>query len=293
MKFKLLVDADVTIAETPIWDKRIQKLYWTDSLKGEIHRYDPVTNKEEVWSTGKCIGSAVPCDDEKKLFCALEDGMYLLDFASGELEFIINPEKRAGYKYNDTRIDPKGRIYTSSVSKDFSTDRQTDVLGAFYVVDTDGSVKTLVDGIVQYNAMVWNKDNTKMYVIDTGNQKLLVFPYSVENGAECSYEEGIDFKHIGMPDGLSIDIEDNLYVCHWSGKISVWDKELKLKEIIDFPVEYVCCGGFGGEKFDDFFVATSKYRYTEADLRRNAGAGGIFVAKSPIPGRPDYFYKVK
>jgi sugar lactone lactonase YvrE len=49
MKFKLLVDADVTIAETPIWDKRIQKLYWTDSLKGEIHRYDPVTNKEEVW----------------------------------------------------------------------------------------------------------------------------------------------------------------------------------------------------------------------------------------------------
>jgi sugar lactone lactonase YvrE len=294
MKFKLLVDAGVTIAETPIWDNRIKKLYWTDTLEGDIHQLDPISGKEKVWSTGKAIGAAVPCDDENKLFCALEGGMYLLDLQSEKLDFIVDPEQQENYKYNDTRIDIRGRIFTSSVSIFFGTDNfKADMLGGFYMVDTDGTIKTLAKNIVQYNAIVWNKDNTKMYVVDTGNHKLLVFPYSIENGASENFLVGIDFKDMGMPDGISIDTEDNLYVCHWSGKVSIWDKTLALKEIIDFPVDYVSCGGFGGETMHDFFVATSKYGYTEDDLEKNPGAGGIFVAKSPITGRSDYFYQIK
>lgn len=291
MKFDLLIDAGVIIAETPIWDNRIQKLYWTDLFSGDVHQYDPAYKTENVWKTGKPIGAAIPCDVPSKLLCALEGGLFLLDLTSGGLSFVANPEQRPDFKYNDTRIGPGGRIFTSSVSRHFGTDRFTpDMRGAFYMVNTDGTSIKLAEDIEQYNGITWNKECTKMYVVDTGNQQLLVFPYNMETGASAASEIGIDLVDIGMPDGLSIDADDNLYICHWSGKISVWDQKLTLKKIINFPVNYVCCCGFGGKKMKDFYVATSRYNYTNKDLEQNPGAGGIFHAKSPIAGRFDYFF---
>ena len=292
MIFKLIIDAKAIIAETPIWDHRINKLYWTDTLKGDVHQYDPVLKTDKIWHTDRPIGSAVPCNDENYVFCALEGGMYRLDLRTSELKFIVKPEDQPFFKYNDTRIDPCGRIFTSTVSVFFGTDKfLPSMQGAFFMIDPDLSIKTLVSDIQQYNGIVWNSEKTKMFVVDTGNQKLLEFPYSLENGAESNYFEVIDFTEIGMPDGLSIDVEDNLYVCHWTGKISVWDKNFNLKEIIDFPVEYVCCCGFGGPDMKDIFVATSSYNYSGSDYERNPGAGGIFVSRSQIKGCPDNFFR--
>ena len=294
MKFELLIDASSQLAETPIWDERIKKLYWTELFTGDVHQYDPQSKKEKVWATGKPIGSAIPCDDETKLFCALDGGLYLLDLINGDLRFIAHPETRPEYKYNDTRIDAAGRIFTSSVSKLYATDGyKPDMVGSFFMVDTDGSVKIIADHVNQYNAIVWNRDNTVMYVVDTYNQKLLAFPYDIKKGPVGRPKTALDLSAIGMPDGISIDIEGTLYICHWTKKISIWSHELALKEIIEFPEEYVCCGGFGGEDMKDFFVTTSKFNYTSADLLKNPGAGGIFSARSPVAGRPDHFYKIK
>lgn len=294
MNFNLLIDAGVIIAETPIWDGRIQKLYWTDLFAGSVHRFDPKTKTDETCETGMQIGSAIPCDEPGFLLCALENGMYLLDFEQGELEFLFNPEKREGYKFNDTRVDAAGRIFTSSVSKYCGTEKHTpDMLGKFYMIETDGAVSALAENIEQYNGIVWNSDNSKMFVVDTAGQKLLCFPYALEQGPVGIRYTAIDFKAIGMPDGISIDEDDNLYVCHWSGKISVWDKNCALKQIIDFPVEYVCCGGFGGIDMKDFFVATSKFNYSAAQLEQNKGAGGIFTARSDVRGRSDYFFRIR
>ncbi len=60
-KFDLVIDARVELAETPIWDSRIDKLYWTDLFNGTIHRYDAVTGCDETVETHSFIGSAIPC----------------------------------------------------------------------------------------------------------------------------------------------------------------------------------------------------------------------------------------
>ena len=62
MDFKLINeinDTRVVLAETPIWDSRIKKLYWTDLFKGTVHRFDPVTDLDESVETGSVIGSAI------------------------------------------------------------------------------------------------------------------------------------------------------------------------------------------------------------------------------------------
>ena len=293
MEFKLFIDADCILSETPVWDDRIGKLYFTDLFSGEIHRCDPETGEDVVWKTGKMIGSAIPCDDPEKLLCTLEDGIYTLDLKNSRLNFICHPDENINNRYNDTRVDPVGRIFTSSVSKLYATDSyRADMTGRFYMIDTDGSVTVIEDQINQFNAMVWSSDATRMYVVDTYNQKLLCYEYDLKKGPVSKAYTAIEFGELGMPDGMSIDSEDNLYICHWTGKISVWDKCCNHKETIQFPVPYVCCGGFAGRDMKDFYVATSKYLYSEEELSANKGAGGIFLGRNQIKGSGDHFYKI-
>ena len=91
MKFDLVIDANRELTETPIWDNRNGKLYWTDLFSGDIHEYDPVTGGDNSWSTGEMIGAAIPCKDPGKLVCAIERGICLLDKATGHLEVLADP----------------------------------------------------------------------------------------------------------------------------------------------------------------------------------------------------------
>lgn len=295
MDFRLEIDARIELSETPIWDPRVKKLYWTDLFSGDVHQYDPETKVDKMWPTKEWIGSAIPTSDPDRVMCVLEDGVYLLDLTTGDLQFVVDPEPgNTKNRYNDSRCDSKGRIYISSVAKTYGTDAYTpDQRGAFYMVDTDQSVKKIVDNINQYNDMTWNLDETRMYVVDTYNETLLEFDYDVDKGPIGEPRIALRFKgKEGMPDGLSIDQEGNLYICHWTKQISVWSSQMERIDSLDFPVEYVCCGGFGGEDMKDLYVSSSKFFYTDEDLAQNPGAGGVFVAKSPIAGRKEFFYPI-
>jgi sugar lactone lactonase YvrE len=297
MKFELAIDAKVVLAETPIWDARIKKLYWTDLFTGTVHRYDPLTSQDERVETSSCIGSAIPCDTPGKVMVAVDDGMMLLDFDSGKMNSIAVPQPNTGkLRYNDTRCDAAGRIFTSTVSKSFTEsnfDPET-MTGGFYMVDTDGKVVTLVERLVQYNTIFFDNADQNLYVVDTYYKKLLRFDYSIEKGACGEPEVVIEFED--MPDGVSVDVEDHIYVCHWSERkhITVWNlKDYSFVESIPFPVKNICCGGFAGEDMKDFYVATSKFWLPEKDADFTAGAGGIFKTRCSVAGRPEHFYKDK
>lgn len=297
MDFSLAIDSKVVLAETPIWDPRIKKLYWTDLFKGTVHRYDPSSGKDESIETGSVIGSAIPSSDVNKLLVAVDDGMMLLDFCTGKLELIVCPEPNTGhFRYNDTRCDSKGRIFTSSVSKHFTESNfdPNSMTGKFYMVDTDKSVTVLVDKLVQFNTIFFDNQDKNLFAVDTFNKKILRFDYSVDYGATGKYEIVIEFDD--MPDGVSVDKNNNIYVCHWGPKkrMSVWNLDnYSFVKFIPFPVKNICCGGFAGENMKDFYVGTSNFWLPEGDEDWAKGAGGFYLGKSEVPGVPERFYIVR
>jgi len=292
--FKLINNARVVLAETPIWDPRIDRLYWTDLFTGTVHRYDPVNGLDESVETGSVIGSAIPCDVIDKLLVAVDDGMMILDFNTSKMDIISAPQENTGeFRYNDTRCDAVGRIFTSSVSKNYTETffDPNSMTGKFYMIEPDGEVKILDDAIVQYNTIFFDSSNENLYVVDTYNKKLLRFNYTLEKGAYGEPETVIIFKE--MPDGVSVDIQDNIYVCHWSEKkhITVWSlKNYGFIKSIPFPVKNICCGGFAGDDMKDFFVTTSTFGLADDDP--DMRAGGIFLSRSQIPGVPEKFFTI-
>ena len=286
---ELLLNTDLVLAETPVWDGRIKRWYFTDLFTGDILGYNTESGELMKWSTGELIGSAVPTNDPGKLLCVIKSGIYIFDLKTGDKELVANPNNNENNRYNDSRVDKAGRIFTSTVSVLYGTEEYTpDKKGSFYMVDTDGSVKVIEQEINQYNAIVWNGDDTKMMVVDTYNKQLVCYDYDISQGVVGEGKAVIEFD--GMPDGMSIDREDNIYVCQWNGKISVWDMNFNFVKDIPVPVSNVCCGGFGGEDMKDFLVATSKFALSEEQLLQQKGAGGIFIYRNDIPGKGDYFF---
>ena len=295
MAFELAIDHRVVLAETPIWDPRLRRLYWTDLFEGLAHRYNPETGEDECVPTHSMIGSAIPCETPGRLLVAVDDGLMLLDFNSGRLELVVAPQANTGeFRYNDTRCDAAGRIYTSTVSTfypepHFNPDTMA---GKLYMVDTDGSVVTLVEKVVQYNTILFDNKDENMYVVDTWNKTLLRFDYSLSNGPSGASQVVIQFED--MPDGGAIDVDNNIYVAHWSDKriVSVWSlNDYSHVKDLALPVKHVCCPGFGGVDLRDLYVATSRFWLADGDPDFATGAGGIFRCRADAPGLPERIYK--
>ena len=295
MVFELVIDSRLSIAETPIWDPADNTLLWTDLFGGIVHRYNPASGADDSYTVGGLLGSAIPCDNSRSVLVISDRGAELVDLERGERKLIADPENgNPKNRYNDSRCDRRGRIFMSSVARTYGTDDFTpDQTGAFYMVDTNGEVTKVTDGIQQYNAMVWTADDKSLLVVDTYHESLLRYAYDIEKGPVSGPEEVLSFKDAqGMPDGMSIDEEDRIYICHWSGVISVWDKDFRHVEDIPFPVEQIACCGFGGKDMSDLYVAAAAYGYSEEDIQANPGAGGLFVAHTNIKGRGDHLYHV-
>jgi len=294
MEFELVHDVNVELAETPIWDSRNGCLYWTAMFEGKVCEWNPVTKMERRWDTGgRWIASAIPAADKSKLLVVMEGGVFLLEKETGKLDFLVNPEPgKPQNRYNDSRVDGRGRIFISSVAKTYATPEYSeDQKGKFYMVEKDGKITVIDDAINQYNTIIWTADNRKMYVVDTYNCTLLEWDYDLDKGPLGKSRVVLDFKEkYGTPDGLCMDEEGSLYVAHWSGKLTVWDKNLQLKDVIQFPVEQVCCGGFGGTDMKDIYVATARFHYTAEQLFDRRGAGGIFKTRLSVAGLPDHYY---
>lgn len=295
MDFTIAVHSTIELAETPIWDERKQCLYWTDLFGGRVHRYTPDTKSDEFWETNSLIGSAVPTDDPDRVLCALATGMHLLNTKDGTLTFVTDPKGGdPNFRYNDTRVDAKGRIFTSTMSTKYGTpEYDPDVMtGNFYRVDPDGSVHIVQAGIQQFNCMLWSPDNTVLYVVDTYHKKLLTASYDLESGEAGPLTVALDCAELGMPDGMAVDCEGNLYLCHWAGHITVWSPDFRLIDDIPFPVEYATCCGFGGADMKTLFVTSSHRRYTPEKIRQYPDAGSTYQLRREIPGCADHFFKI-
>lgn len=277
---ELVTDALSIVAESPLWDEKNNILYYVD-IQGKRLR---AVN----WSDGRISDLVLPqqigCiafDTDGNLIGGMEDGIYEIK-SDGSTRRINKPFKMSGLRFNDGKAGPDGKYYAGTYGINNN--------GAFYRMDTDGTMTQLLAGVGNANGLCWDITNNLFYFNDTPTLKTSVFDF--ENGNICHRRTLTEYADTGRPDGMTIDCDGMLWVALWGGYkvVRINPCTGKIIDSIDLPVANVASCTFGGEKMDDLIITTSSHMTV---LREEPLAGSVFMVKTNTCGMPSYRYKAK
>lgn len=265
--------------EGPIWWG--DSLYYVDIEGHLVIAWNPASGTEKSWAVGERVGTVVP-RQLGGLVIAGDNGFRALDTDSGELSFLTDPESdKPDNRFNDGKCDPSGRFWAGTMH--LSKPRQP--VAALYRLDADRSTHLILNEITVSNGLVWNRAADTFFYIDTPTEQVVAFDYDAASGNISTKRvvvDTTDFK--GVPDGMAIDENDNLWVamCH-GGQIRCFDSSNgETLEVLDSPTLEVTAPAFGGPDLSDLYVATGQSGITEGDplaghliVTGNAGVKGV------------------
>ena len=89
----------------------------------------------------------------------------------------------------------------------------------------------------------------------------------------------------GVPDGMTLDKNKNLWVAHFHGAcVSVFNNRAKLIHRIKFPAKNITNCAFGGKNNQELFISTATKGMNKADLRKFRYSGFFFSVKTNARG---------
>ncbi|MFF4501641.1 SMP-30/gluconolactonase/LRE family protein [Streptomyces sp. NPDC001401] len=206
-------------------------------------------------------------------------GIALLD-RSGELDWLARPAKggQAARRMNDGVCDPFGRFWAGCTAWD-----TTPGAGALFRVDTDGTVSQVLDGITTPNGPAFSPDGTLLYLADSDRSVVDRFPVDPVTGELGERLAFLTFA-AGGPDGMTVDVEGNLWVALWGcGEVRQFTPDGALKTVVTVPAPQVTAPCLGGPEGRKLFITTARYGLG-ADA--GGGCGDVFAADVCTPGLP-------
>jgi D-xylono/L-arabinono-1,4-lactonase len=285
MQPELIADYQCHVGENPLWHPLEQRLYWTDTFRGRLFRYNPATNEHEQCYNGAPVGG----------FTFQADGALLLFMArgtialwrEGQLDYLMDdiPDERESF-FNDVIADPAGRVFCGTVPLGEGT-------GRLYRLDTDGSLHRLLDDVGVSNGMGFTLDRKQMYYTDSSERHIYLFDYDQVTGALTHQRAWLHTPEgAGVPDGMTVDSQGYIWSARWDDSaLYRYTPDGVEERRIEFPAKKVSSVTFGGNDLSDLYVTTALFDGTKAD--EGAGAGALFRLRLGIRGVPEFFSRVK
>jgi len=284
MKPELLLDLNCIIAEGPVWDEEKQALHFVDLLGNKLFTF--AEGNLDVMEFDQNIGCAC-LRETGGLIAGMQHGLFFVDPLRQTIQQIADPEAdRPNNRFNDGKVDPAGRLWAGTMSKDLDTGYGSlSPEGKLYCMDADLTWKAKLEQVTLSNGLEWSPDGTKFYYIDTPTGVVQVFDFDVSTGEISNGRVAIRIPaDMGNPDGMCGDSAGNLYIALWGGAcVSAWNPETgSLLDVIAVPAPNVtsCC--FGGADMDELYITTASIG---TDLDKHPHAGGIFRLKPGGLGR--------
>lgn len=212
--------------EGPMWDAA-GFLYVSDETLNKIFRVSSDGKKEEVISLGDPDGNTfdrqhrlVDCASVLRAIIAITpDGKYSILADHYEGKKFNSP--------NDVIVGPDGALYFTDPTLDLVAGEKQEIpFQGVYRLDDKGSVQLLTKDLTQPNGLAFSPDGRHFYVDDSEQRNIRVYDVaangSLTNGRIFGEEPG--GKHEGVPDGIKVDKDGNLFVTGPKG-IWVWDAQ--------------------------------------------------------------------
>lgn len=274
-----LVDSQSTVGEGPLWDSRIDRLWWVDIPLGVVYRFNPSSGHNEHFVVGEPVG-CMALRDSGGLVLATKTGFYFYDADSGKKVAITDPEAdQPDNRFNDGGTDRQGRFWAGTMFD--GAVKSSDPHGAFYRLDESGSTFKGPDGFFTTNGLAFSPDGATMYFSESNASIRTVWrcDYDQTDGVPSEREVFLDTSGMpGRPDGGTVDTDG----CYWMAAVSGWQlvritPEGKIDQVIDLPIERPSKPMFGGPDLKTLFVTSISAGLTPGSTQPLAG--GLFAVE--------------
>lgn len=273
-------------AEEPHWDEVKQVLYYTDVTNGLVNKYDPATGCLYSVYIGGNVGPVLTVQNYPNQFVVGRD-RDLITFEWDEVSNSIKnvtilatiDENNPSNIFNDGKADSWGRIWAGSKEND----SQSNMASFFSFSVEDNFTPRKQFNATTSNGIAWNYNDTLMYYIDSPTGNIDVFDFEANTGKISNRRVVIDLKYRGVPgvpDGMTIDSDNNLWVAIWGGSrvihLNPTTGEIIKQYLIPFATQVSSCA-FGGKNLDVLYITTSR-----AGLKAHEQplAGSVFAIRN-------------
>lgn len=254
MRIEVLVDVKTILGEGPLWDVEEERLYWIDSFGMVVYRCAHDGREIRAWDVPQKIGS-MALRRKGGAVLSLARGFHFLDFRTGDVEFIVDPEPdKPNNRLNDGKVDQRGRFIAGSMDT-----MEEGKNGALYRLDPDLSLHKIDDRIVVSNGPCWSPDGRTFYFSDTWSGEIWAYDYDLETGGVSNKRTfaKLDTSRGGAADGATVDAEGCLWNAQvYDGKLIRYLPTGEVDRVIDMPVKKVTSIMFGGPNLDTLYVTS-------------------------------------
>lgn len=283
------LEAQAQLGEGPRWHAGEARLYWVDIAANALHRFDPITCKDERRDFVAPVG-CFAFRQSGGLLLAMKHGFATLaDWNAEPVPFGDQIFRdRPDIRFNDGRTDPQGRFWAGTVNTAKSAQD-----AALYRLDTDGSITEVEGGMLTCNGAAFDEPGRRFYHADTPSHALRVYDYDRDIGALSGRRIVHQFPFgKGRPDGGSVDEEG----CYWTalfdgGRVVRLSPEGEILTDLLLPVTRPTMIAFGGEDRRTAYVTTARTGLTEAQLAEQPLAGALFTFRVDVPGVPEWDFR--
>ena len=271
--------------EGVIWNARQQALYWTDIQGKKLWRLKPATKEVESFAMPERL-CAFAIRADGSLLAAFASGLAFYSLENGEREdfYAFEPDQ-PNTRLNDGACDRQGRFIVGGNDES----GEDAPISSVIQVDTDGSVRTLMENLVCTNSLSVSPEGTTLYVADTPSQQILAYQYDAKTGDPQAARVFANDAPQGMlPDGSTVDAEGYLWNAQWGGsRVVRYSPAGQVDRVVEVPVPNPTCVAFGGENMDTLFITTSTLGLTAAELAAAPLSGHLLAIKTDVQGLPE------
>ena len=264
------------LVEGPTWLKD-KGLLFSDVTRGGVYLLNGSNEISTIVEHRRGIGG-IAIHEENGLIVGGKNIAYK-SFTDDKTTILLsNDVTVAALGFNDLTTDSKGRVYVGSVAfKVFSNDEM--IPGHLHVIDVDGSVRTISDGVMLTNGLGFSPDGRTLYHADA--RDAVVRQYEVSRDGNVTDWKPFVQTNNGHPDGLAVAEDGSIWIAMaYGSRVDVFESNGALRESLPVPLPMVTSVCFGGPDLKDLYVVTGS-RGGPSDI-----CGTIFRTRVDVPGLP-------
>ena len=285
-KIKCAWKTKLLLGEGTLWVSKLNSIFFVDIKKKKILILNIKTNKKKILKVNKEIG----------FFAHIKENIFILGLQS-EIRIINLKNLKNLYslkieldkpnnRINDGKTDPMGRLWFGTM--DNLEKKQS---GSLYCLDDSLKLHKVDDKYFITNGPAFlNKNN--FYHADS--KKKIIYKIKINNKFQIIKKNiFVKFKKKeGSPDGMTTDIKNNLWVCHYRGAcISVYDLKGNKIHKISIPAKNVTNCTFGGFDNNELFISTARKGMNANEIKKYPLSGSLFKVKTNLKGKKSISFK--